>query len=269
MGVGGEYGVIGYRVVSVDNGSPMSKFGIEPMTTFILYSDQHPPFSEFIGENENRPVSLTLFNMITRERKEIDLIPQKWSGPGLLGATLRLENYLTAHLRTFRVLHFYVDSPMHKAGLKTKKDYILGNANAVLKNIEEFIEYISEHDKELLEFYVYNSDEKRVRKIILRPDKDWGGPGLLGGDLGFGGEHTLPLNVTNTQPSAKTLTSNSKEEAKESSFRESENAAGEEARHAGVEEGKGEVKVEVAASGSVEDGLINAANALSEIKNNM
>jgi len=195
MGIGGEQGVIGYRIVSIDNGSPMSKLGIEPMLNFVLYSDQDPPFNEFIAEHENRQVKLTIFNIVTREAKKVAVIPKKWNGPGLLGATFRRENHLTAHLRTFRILHFYVDGPMFKAGLKTKKDYILGNSDVVLKNLEEFIKYISEHEKELLEFYVYNSGEMRVRKVVLRPDKEWGGPGLLGGDIGFGGEHIIPFNI--------------------------------------------------------------------------
>ena len=127
MGAGNDHTIIGYRIVRIDSGSPMSKLNLEPMLNFILYSDQNPPFGEFIASNENKKITLTIFNIITRDTREVTLIPKKWTGEGLLGATLRQEEYLLAHTRVLRVLNIYNNSPLSKAGLKPKTDYILGN----------------------------------------------------------------------------------------------------------------------------------------------
>eukprot|EP01022_Parablepharisma_sp_SALTPOND_P002752 TRINITY_DN1111_c0_g1_i1.p2 TRINITY_DN1111_c0_g1~~TRINITY_DN1111_c0_g1_i1.p2 ORF type:complete len:450 (+),score=43.76 TRINITY_DN1111_c0_g1_i1:2551-3900(+) len=201
MGAANEGSALGYRIVSVDPGSPISQFPIEPMLDFIVYPEQGSPtetasFEEFLVKNENNPTTLTLYNIASRKMRKISIVPRKWDGKGLLGATIRLEDYSMAHKRVLRVLNIYVGSPLHKAGFKVKKDYIVGDDKTGFKSIDDFSEFIAQHDKQELEFSVYNSDEGKVRKVTLRPDKDWGGSGFLGGDIGFGELHVLPIRET-------------------------------------------------------------------------
>ncbi len=195
MGAGNEPMKLGYRIISVDPGSPVSVHPVEPMLDFIVYPTEKETlsFEDFLVKNENQPITLTLYNIVTRKIREIVITPHKWEGKGLLGTTIRLEDYAMAHTRVLRVLNFYVDSPLHKAGFKAKKDYILGDDKTGFKTIDDFSQFITEHDKKPIDLFVYNSDEGKVRKVTLVPDKDWGGSGLLGGDIGFGELHELPV----------------------------------------------------------------------------
>lgn len=196
MGAADEPARMGYRILSVDPGSPMSALRIAPMLDFIVYPDLVEqdviPFEEYLSLSENKQISLTLYNIITRSSRQAKIVPRKWDGPGLLGATIRLEDYAVAHERVMRVLNIYMDSPLHRAGLHPMKDYILGTDGASFKSPEEFSEFVQRHNRISFDVYVYNSEENVVRKATLRPDDQWGGKGTLGGDIGFGENNFLP-----------------------------------------------------------------------------
>ncbi len=133
---------MGYRIISVDAGSPIASHNVEPMLDFIVYPDsgvqagEETSFEEFLGKNENRQIDITLYNIATRRVRKIQIVPKKWSGNGLLGATIRLEDFANAHTRVMRVLNIYLNSPLHHAGLQPKKDYILGTEKHCLQSGE-------------------------------------------------------------------------------------------------------------------------------------
>ena len=191
MGPGGD-AQMGYRIISIDSGSPLSNLGIEPMLDYIVYTDPKTSFEEYLSNNEDKEIKIKLYNIITKAFRELSITPRKWQGDGLLGVNVVYEDYSTAHARVIHVLSFYANSPLHKAGFINFKDYILGTNEHGFDNINQFKECIENHDKEDLTLYVYNSEKQKVRKLVLRPDKDWGGVGSLGGDIGFGALHVLP-----------------------------------------------------------------------------
>ncbi len=39
---------------------------------------------------------------------------------------------------------------------------------------------------------MYSSENNSVRRVTLRPDRSWGGAGMLGGDIGYGELNELP-----------------------------------------------------------------------------
>jgi len=199
----------GYRVTQVYKDSPVSSLPIEPMLDFIIYSgeeDPHdPPFSfhEYIAKNENKEISLTFYNITTQHTWSAKVTPRRWGGKGLLGININKEDHTTAHIRVLRVLNFFVNSPLHKAGFRPITDYILGLENHSFKDLNEFADFIQEHNKEEIELCVYNSADFSVRTVKLIPDKDWGGTGYLGGDIGFGHLHSLPIREENTKEEKK------------------------------------------------------------------
>eukprot|EP00826_Nyctotherus_ovalis_P012484 TRINITY_DN13307_c0_g1_i4.p2 TRINITY_DN13307_c0_g1~~TRINITY_DN13307_c0_g1_i4.p2 ORF type:complete len:205 (+),score=56.19 TRINITY_DN13307_c0_g1_i4:155-769(+) len=192
MGANANTEGLGYRITSIDPDSPLSNLGIEPMLDFIVYADVVTPFEEYLSNNENKETTIKLYNIVTREFRELTATPRKWQGEGLLGVNVRFEDYVTAHARAIHVLNFYVNSPLHKAGFVNYKDYILGTDESGFDSIEQFKKCIASHDKKDVTLWVYNAEERKVRKTTLRPDKDWGGQGMLGGDIGFGALHSLP-----------------------------------------------------------------------------
>ena len=188
MGATNETPGIGYRIVSIDNDSPISKSKVTPMIDFIIPSNQNPDesFEEFLANNEDREVHLDIFNIVSKKIRRIMITPHRWNGKNLLGAIIRPENYIESANNVIHVLNFFMESPLKKAGFESNKDFILGNDDIIFKCFEEFVQFIIDNDKKTLLFYVYNLETKEVRKVQLKPDKDWGGAGYLGGDIGFG-----------------------------------------------------------------------------------
>jgi hypothetical protein len=68
-----------------------------------------------------------VWNIKSQEQRFVDLTPDdSWGGAGLLGVTIRLDNYGGADERLIRVLEVENDSPASVAGLVPMKDYLLG-----------------------------------------------------------------------------------------------------------------------------------------------
>ena len=63
-------------------------------------------------------------------------------GGGLLGTTIRYENFEDAHLNILAVKDVYLNSPSSEAGLVPFKDFILGTREICFKSLDEFAKYI-------------------------------------------------------------------------------------------------------------------------------
>lgn len=60
----------------------------------------------------------------------------------LLGAELRYENYVDAHLYLGGVKEVYNWSPAHVGGLIPFQDFILGTSKFVFKTIDDMAKYV-------------------------------------------------------------------------------------------------------------------------------
>ena len=68
-----------------------------------------------------------VWNIKCQEKREVELIPDDdWPGAGLLGVTIRLDNYGGADERLIKVLSVEEKSPASIAGLVPMQDYLLG-----------------------------------------------------------------------------------------------------------------------------------------------
>jgi len=53
---------------------------------------------------------------------------------------------------------------------------------------------VNEKKGKPLPLYVYSTNTDSIRSIHITPNKNWGGTGSLGCDIGFGYLHRIPLN---------------------------------------------------------------------------
>jgi GRASP55/65 PDZ-like domain len=138
------------------------------------------------------------------EARLVKLTPSdSWGGAGLLGVTIRLDNYGDADERLIRVLAVERNSPAAIAGLVPHKDYLLGTTTTSLDaHTHVLAQLIQQHQDEVLEFYVYNMDSDVVRVVAILPTYRWGGRGLLGAELGTGYLHRLPSSTRHTTGTA-------------------------------------------------------------------
>lgn len=149
------------------------------------------------------PQFKVVYNIKSQESRLVDLTPSDaWGGAGLLGVTIRLDNYAGAEERLIRVLEVEDKSPAEAAGLVPFKDFLLGTTTATLDSADTLASLLHAHRDRIVELYVYNSDTDVVRVVALMPTLSWGGKGLLGAAVGTGYLHRLPSSTRATEGSS-------------------------------------------------------------------
>ena len=117
-----------------------------------------------------------------------------WDGAGLLGVTIKLDDYGGADERLIRVLDVQQGSPAALAGLIKEKDFMLGTTTQNFSDTAILATVLEDHIDQVVEIYVYNSETDVVRVVALMPTCSWGGAGLLGAEVGTGYLHRLPTS---------------------------------------------------------------------------
>lgn len=146
-----------------------------------------------------------VWNFKSQEARLVYLTPSNtWGGAGMLGVTIRLDNYAGAEDRLVRVLAVESGSPAAVAGLQPETDFLLGTTHESLESMHHLASSVLEANVDrVVELYVYNSDTDRVRVVALLPTYQWGeGRGLLGAEVGTGYLHRLPFKTRGTSGSS-------------------------------------------------------------------
>ena len=121
------------------------------------------------------------------------LIPtDDWGGSGLLGITIRFDIAQPLSKHTLHVLDVFPDSPASAAGLDAYNDYILGVGDLLYDGPDEFGEIVLHNERRPVRLYVYSVRTEDVREVLITPDRQWGGDGVLGCGVGSGYLHILP-----------------------------------------------------------------------------
>jgi hypothetical protein len=145
-----------------------------------------------------------VFNIKSQEARIVHLTPNDtWGGAGLLGVTIRLDNYAGAEDRFIRVLSVVENGPAAVAGLLNDgTDFILGTTHHTINSLSHFAQLLQGNIDRVIELYVYNSNTDVVRVVTLMPSYEWnaksGGTGLLGAEVGTGYLHRLPHKSRST-----------------------------------------------------------------------
>jgi len=189
----------GVRVFKVSPGSPAAEAGLEVFFDFILAINgirlepgEQSVFAKNIQEAENGSAKLTVYNTRANMTREVAVMPRKWAGTGLLGATVRYDAVDVAENHGIRVLEVFPNSPAAHAGLVPFQDFLLGTPQRVFHDIDELVEVVQANLNERMQVYVYNADTESIRETILVPNNSWGGDGCIGCDIGTGLLHRIP-----------------------------------------------------------------------------
>ena len=194
----------GYRVLGVQASSPASKVGLVSFFDFIVEANGEPlwdkevsHFVHLIRDFQDRELPLVVYNCKDQSRREVRLVPTtQWAGEGRLGVAIRFDSYLDAADHMCRVLEVEPDSPAELAGLSPRgTDYLLGTAEIGFSDTDVLHDELSLHVDRTVEFYVYSSETDEVRVVVLLPNAQWGGEGLLGANVACGFLHRLPSSA--------------------------------------------------------------------------
>ncbi|GFE53968.1 Golgi re-assembly stacking 1 protein [Babesia ovis] len=192
----------GLRVHRVYPNGPAADAGFEIFFDYIMEADDKAycddsdetlmSFTSYISSRDNQEVTLNVYNARQKSLRLVKIIPRKWEGVGLLGLSVRFAEF-TAMDEGAHVINVHDGSPAKKAGLMPITDYLIGT------NLQLFVDsdcvrvHVGERVDEEVTLYVYNSVTESIRKTVITPRNDWGGPGTLGCDLANGYIHRIPL----------------------------------------------------------------------------
>lgn len=207
---------LGYRVLGVQPNSPASTAGLVSFLDFLVgvngemlmgsgegleEGDEYDDidFPSLLKENNGKEIELLVHNIKSNSQRFVNITPSsEWGGAGLLGVTIRLDNYGGADERLIRVLAVEHNSPAAIAGLAPMTDYLLGTTSISFDTDSALAEVLMVHTDRIVEIYVYSSETDLVRVVPLMPTLSWGGRGLLGAEIGTGYLHGFPKSCRNT-----------------------------------------------------------------------
>jgi len=207
---------LGYRVLGVQPNSPASTAGLVSFLDFLVgvngemlmgsgeglqEGDEYDDidFPALLKENNGKELELLVHNIKSNSQRLVNITPSsEWGGAGLLGVTIRLDNYGGADERLIRVLSVEHNSPAAIAGLVPMTDYLLGTTSSSFDSDSALAEVLMVHSDRIVEIYVYSSETDLVRVVTLMPTLSWGGRGLLGAEIGTGYLHGFPKSCRNT-----------------------------------------------------------------------
>ncbi|KAL5032717.1 hypothetical protein BDEG_20797 [Batrachochytrium dendrobatidis JEL423] len=186
----------GYHVMQVVPNSPASKAGLEIFFDYIthvngLRLDREPiVLASQLRSNIGKPVNLVVYSSKTLGARNVTVVPEK-NDYGILGCSVRFCDFGDVHDHIWHIIEVHANSPAEIAGLREKSDYIIGTPNTTLEEKDDFYNLVKKHANIPLQLYVYNSDSDSIREVLIVPNNDWDGEGLLGCDVGYGRLHRI------------------------------------------------------------------------------
>ncbi|KAI0050367.1 hypothetical protein FA95DRAFT_1487387 [Auriscalpium vulgare] len=189
------------HILRVTPASPASFTNIEPFFDFVVGlsgSESVPDAHELermVDSHEGKTLGLLVWNSKSQETRVVDIIPSRaWAlpatpnpnskepeaPPSLLGLSMRLCEPIYANDNVWHVLDVLEGSPAESAGLVPYGDWIIGWSGGVLGSESDFYDVVEAHIDKPLRVYVYSYDFDAIREVVLVPNRQWGGEGLLG-----------------------------------------------------------------------------------------
>ncbi|KAL0960932.1 hypothetical protein HGRIS_005937 [Hohenbuehelia grisea] len=215
------------HVLRVTPNSPASETSIEPFFDFVVGFEGDSPsashdidateLEKIVDNHEGRTLNLYVWSSKTQETRVVPIVPSRlWSlphpdamptnpedaphEPSLLGLSMRMCAAEFAMDNVWRVLDILEGSPAESAGLVPYGDWIIGWSGGILSAEGDFYDLVEAHVEKPLRVYVYSHDFDTIREVVLVPNRQWGGEGLLGCVFGFGLLHRIPPQPSDRIP---------------------------------------------------------------------
>lgn len=206
----------GFRIYNLIPNGPLAKSGINIIDDFIIPPEEiyvkKLPFSDWIKEKAAQTIPLTIYSLSKRTRRDIQVkVNPLGSKEGLLGGSVRYENYTTASKNVLHVLKVNKNSfAKEKLNLTEKEDYLIAlrplqgdiiTLNRINNNpLELFGAMIKQNIGKECEFFIYNR-KKGGRAVTAQIDNNQFFE--MGCDVAFGKIHEYPYDLRTSEESQK------------------------------------------------------------------
>ena len=202
----------GFRVIRVDPGSPLEEAGLQSYLHLLLSANGVPLVTEdrlanIITKSVDCPILLRVLDVLTRNIEEKTVVPREWGGPGLLGGSVRFEEWTGGEDFGVRVLEVQPGSPAAASGLQSMQDFILGSDEVTIASADQ-LSALTLKTEGQLGLYVYNLEQRKVRRVVVTLTTET----PLGVDVGQGALHALDFVLAST-PISQPTTVEQKEQA--------------------------------------------------------
>ncbi|KAF9359151.1 Golgi reassembly-stacking protein 2 [Mortierella sp. AD094] len=186
---------LGYHVLRVKDDSPAYRAGIRPFFDYIVaingvrLNTESTYLQDQMLINEDKPVMLDIYSTREQAGRRVEMIPTKNWGDGkggLIGCSIRFCMFDAVNDVVWHILDVAHGSPAEKAGLCAHTDYVIGTPYGIMRGEGDLYDLVEDNIGEPLRLHVYNSEMDHVREIVIIPNEEWGGDGLLGCDVGYG-----------------------------------------------------------------------------------
>ncbi len=209
---GSESGVLnplntGYRIYHLIKNGPLDVNGINELSDFIIppkdVLENKVPFVDWVTSNAGKELKIKIYSLKTRSLKELTIkANEKNSKDGILGGSVRYENWSIAHKK---VLHIISVEPKsfaeEKLHLISNEDYIIAvqpiDQQIISLNLEEsdplsILGMIIQNSKgKECNFYIYNKKlGARRENAVIGVDDDF----KLGIEGAYGALHEFPFD---------------------------------------------------------------------------
>ncbi|KAI9509202.1 GRASP55/65 PDZ-like domain-containing protein [Russula earlei] len=195
------------HVLRVTPSSPASQTNIEAFFDFLVGFEggthsspkalDAAELEAIVEKNEGKNLNLLVWNSKSQSTRVVQITPSRtWSQqtlstngskdaepgsqPSLLGLSMRVCEPEFALENVWHVLDVLEGSPAESAGLVPYGDWIVGWSGGVLSAEGDFYDVVEAHIDKPLRVYVYSYDFDTIREVVLVPNRQWGGEGLLG-----------------------------------------------------------------------------------------
>eukprot|EP00555_Chaetoceros_dichaeta_P004350 CAMPEP_0198264226 /NCGR_PEP_ID=MMETSP1447-20131203/14959_1 /TAXON_ID=420782 /ORGANISM="Chaetoceros dichaeta, Strain CCMP1751" /LENGTH=219 /DNA_ID=CAMNT_0043953089 /DNA_START=185 /DNA_END=840 /DNA_ORIENTATION=- len=191
---------LGYRILGVQPNSPASRAGLVSFFDFLVGVNgqlmfgceeedgggngkgmgpgdyfEDVDFPALLKGSINQEIELLVWNIKSQSQRFLTLTPStSWGGTGLLGVTIRTDDYSTAEENILRILSTTPRSPAALAGLTPSTDFLLGTTHDSFADENALADVLVESEGKVLEVYVYNSESDVVRVVTIVPTGEWG-----------------------------------------------------------------------------------------------
>ncbi|KAF9571554.1 Golgi reassembly-stacking protein 2 [Mortierella alpina] len=192
---------LGYHVLRVKDYSPAYRAGIRPFFDYIVaingvrLNTEGTYLQDQMRANEDRPVMLDIYSTREQAGRRVEMTPTRNWGDGkggLIGCSIRFCMFDAVNDVVWHILDVAHGSPAERAGLCAHSDYVIGTPYGIMRGEGDLYDLVEDNIGEPLRLHVYNSETDHVREIVIIPNEEWGGEGLLGCDVGYGYLHRLP-----------------------------------------------------------------------------
>lgn len=217
----------GFRIYKLLEGGPLSKAGLKEIEDFIIppleVFQQKIPFYEYVKLNENKKINLNVYSLSKRIFYDLDIVPQKGTTEGYLGASVRYENWSNAHKNLLRVVKVKENSLAQTLiGLIPNEDFIIAlrpqGKDIISLNtdhidpLSSFSSLIGDNAGKEVEFYIFNEHRgaRNVKVFLEKKDNNE----ILGCDIAYGKLHEFPIikQLGNSKNNTIKATTNSQNE---------------------------------------------------------